>query len=427
MESIRLNNVSFVDDGTKIHYDYQVSKGIKKYFDLENKFYVKYGQKVEDTPLGLAVIPFISNIMPIAWFLDADVIIEELDTKFYDAVLSLKEKFKEYFPNRRFKGDLEVENLISDNIDGEETALLFSGGLDSFECYTRNYNLNPFLISIHGADVGIGDTKRWNDFVRYNSEEEIVNNERLFYIESNLREFYTYQVELLVNLGWWGKVQHGMALLGVIAPLGYQLGIDKIFIASSDTEGEIDLNSSWGSSPFIDEKMRWANSKVIHDGYQFSRTDKTDNLVSYVKTTGIPIKLRVCYSEKRDGYNCNVCEKCQRTIFGLILSGADPNIYGFNVPDNIYELILGNFTVNRTMDTAVKYLWKSLQVKAKSVDSLFILNNKEKEEKQVQEFINLDLDQIINTEGDEVTGTQKIKFVIRNRFPWLLKLYKSIK
>ena len=42
----------------------------------------------------------------------------------------------------------------------------------------------------------------------------------------------------------------------------------------------------------------------------------------------VPVKLRVCW-ESRGGENCCHCEKCYRTILGLIAEGADPNDYGF--------------------------------------------------------------------------------------------------
>ncbi len=421
---IKLHNITYTDDGKKIAYEYAVEQHIQKFFDNNQPYYVKYGVDVSQVPDSIAVIPFLSNIMPIAWFVGFDVHVPEVDKTFYESLTSLKEEFNTYHPDKKFKGSLQAEKLIENTIEGAEKCLLFSGGLDSFESYTRNYELNPYLISIHGADVEITDTKRWGDFVRYNQEEKIVNNDKLFYIESNLRDFYTYQVELLVDIGWWGKIQHGMALLGVIAPLGYHLGIHKIFIGSSNTE-EIDFG--WGSSPNIDEKMKWANSEVVHDGYHLRRTDKIDNIVSYSQQNDIQINLRVCYSEQRDGYNCNVCAKCQRTMFGFILSGANPNEYGFNVPDHLYELIFRNFESGSSMTEGLKYEWKCLQIKASEMTEFFVLNNKEIEQKEIEKFMTLDLDQLINQKSESRKTKQKLRFIIRNKFPWLRELYRKIR
>ncbi len=421
---VKLQEVTYTEEGKKINYDYSVDHQTQKFFDSNQPYYVKYGVDVSKVPDSIAVIPFLSNIMPIAWFVGFDVYVPEVDETFYHSLLSLKEEFNTYHPEKKFKGSLKAEKLIQNKIEGEETCLLFSGGLDSFESYTRNYELNPYLVSIHGADVEITDTKRWGDFVRYNEEEKIVNTNKLFYIETNVRDFYTYQVELLVDLGWWGKIQHGMALIGVIAPLGYHFNISKIFIGSSNTE-EIDFG--WGSSPNIDEKMKWANSSVVHDGYHLRRTDKIDNIFEYSRQNDVLINLRVCYSEHRDGYNCNVCAKCQRTIFGLILSGANPNDFGFTVPDNLYELIFKNFGPNSAMTEGLKYEWKCLQIKASEVIEFFVLQDKDREQKEIEKFMTLDLDRIVNQKSGSRKTKQKLRFIIRNKFPWLRELYRKIR
>lgn len=424
MKKLVLHSISYSDEGKKINYKYAVDSAIQKYFVKNQSFYSKYQIDVSKAPYSIAVIPFLANIMPIAWFVGFDVYVEEVDQTFLESLESLKSEFNKYHPKKNLQGTLIFENAIKNKIKGDRSCLLFSGGLDSFESYTRNYNLNPLLISIHGADVAIDDTKRWNDFVRFNNEESIVQQDNLYYIESNLRDFYTYQLELLVDIGWWGKVQHGMALLGAIAPFGFCEKITTILIGSSNTE---EINFGWGSSPEIDEKMKWANSSVIHDGYHLRRTEKINNIVKYCLENHESINLRVCYSEKRDGYNCNVCAKCQRTIFGLILSGANPNDYGFETPINLYELIFSNFGSDSSMTEGLKYEWKCLQEKASSVDNFFVLENKELEKEKIDDFVVLDLNEIINKKSEEVKKKQIWRFIVRNKFPWLTKLYKKIK
>ena len=424
MKRCTIEHITFVNNGCSIQYQYTFSTDIKKYFNSRAPYYVTYNLDVSTTPKSIAIIPLLANLMPIAWFAGFDVEVDVVDQVFFNSLISLKKEFNKYYPNKKFKGELIAKKLVDNTILGKETALLFSGGLDSFESYTRNYEKNPYLISIHGADVEIKDTKRWSDFKRYNTEEEIVANDKLFYIETNVRDFYTYKVELLVGIGWWGKIQHGMALLGVIAPLGYQLGITKILIGSSNT---VEVDFGWGSCPNIDEKMKWANSIVIHDGYHLRRPDKIDHIVAYVQKNNVHIKLRVCYSELRDGYNCSFCTKCQRTILGLLLSGANPNDYGFKVPKNIYSLILDNFKTGTTMSTGVKYEWKCLQDKANSSPTFFVLDNKDFEQEQLHTFINLNLEKLISVDLEKTKPIYKLKFILRNKFKEIYKTYKKIR
>ncbi|AUP77268.1 hypothetical protein [Flavivirga eckloniae] len=424
MEGFILNKISFEDDGKKICYDYSVAKSFSKYFNLNNPYYSKYQINVSDIPESIAVIPLLANLMPIAWFVGFDVHINEVDETFYNALINLKEEFTKYHPNKSLKGDLVAKSLIKNTISENKSALLFSGGLDSFESYTRNYDLNPYLISIHGADIEIGDTKRWEDFKRFNKEEHIVPNDMLQYIETNVRDFYTYKIELLVDIGWWGKIQHGMALLGVLAPLSYKLNFDNILIGSSNTN-EVDFG--WGSSPNIDEKMKWATCNVIHDGYHLRRTNKVENVVSYVNTNNTSIKLRVCYSELRNGANCNKCAKCQRTILGIILANDNPEKFGLEVPDNFYDRIFSNFNENTTMSKGLEYEWWCLQEKVKENKPFFVIEDEGKEKELLKKFVALDLKQIINKNEEKVNKLAIKKFIIRNKFSKLYEFYKRIR
>ncbi|MBU2951156.1 hypothetical protein KO493_10655 [Tamlana agarivorans] len=422
---LKLNNISFQDNHTKIGYEYEVSKSISSYFNEDKPFYVHYDKNIKNTPKSIAVIPFLANIMPISWFVGFDVYIDEIDETFYNSLQTLKKQFQKYHPNKEIKGTLHYTKLISNEIKGDGTSLLFSGGLDSFDSLTRHYHKDPYLFSIHGADVEIKDTKRWEEFKQFNRAEKILNQDRLFYIESNLREFYTYKVDLLVDhLGWWGAVQHGMALIGVLAPMSYKFGITNVNIAASATN---EITYSWGSSPYIDENMKWANTTVTHEGYQFKRTDKTDHVVKFINDTGYRLTLRVCYADERTGANCNTCHKCQRTALSIILSGANPNDYGFNLPDNFYDLIFRNFGEDCIMTTGIKYQWACIQDKARSVDSFFILKDEEKEKAAIQKFIDLNLDDIVNKNESQVKENKKRKFILKNKFPFLYKVYQKIK
>ena len=83
---------------------------------------------------------------------------------------------------------------------------------------------------------------------------------------------------LLPNLGWWGSVQHGLALNGVVAPLAQKKGYENIFIASSYTDN---IKITWGSTPEIDNNISWASTRVIHDGYELKRQDKLSFIVNF--------------------------------------------------------------------------------------------------------------------------------------------------
>ncbi|GEP50374.1 hypothetical protein FNO01nite_10460 [Flavobacterium noncentrifugens] len=420
----KISPSTFSGDGKTIVYNYEASRDISKYFSKKESFFAAYDKIVSGVPESIVVIPLLANIMPIAWFAGFDVYVDELDATFYQSLIELKAEFSKHFSNIKNEGKLHVNRLVQNTFTQNHSALLFSGGLDSFESLTRNIAADPFLVSIHGADIEISDTKRWDDFVRFNKEEPIVNDSKLCYVTSNLRTFYTYEVDLLVEINWWGKIQHGMALIGLIAPLSYLNGITTIMIASSNT-GEVSFG--WGSTSETDEKVKWANTKVIHDGFHLRRTDKIQNIVDFAKKTGEHVKLRVCYSEFRKGYNCSECAKCQRTMLGIVLSGENPNDYGFNVGKNFYDLILKNFGENAIMTTGVAYEWKCLQEKARESQNPYVISDKISEMNNINTFAALPLDEIINKNAAKGQGIKKAKYILMAKFPKLFKVYLNIR
>lgn len=420
---LKLDEIIYSDNGRKIGYQYSYSNDISKFFNKKEPYYVKYQVDVSQLSKSINVIPFLASIMPIAWFVGFDVYVDELDETFYNSLKELKEEFSKHFTGIK-QSTLHVNQLVKNQIDKDNYGLLFSGGLDAFESFTRNIDKKPYLISVHGADIDIDDVEKWEEFKRFNQEETLLDQNKLCYVESNLRRFYTYEVDLLVGVGWWGKIQHGMALLSLIAPLSILYGIKTTLIASSNT-GEV--NFGWGSTFETDEKVRWANQKVIHDGFEFRRTEKIENIIKFGQKTGQKVKLRVCYSELREGYNCNICPKCQRTMFGFILSGINPNEYGFKVTKNFYDLILKNFNEDAIMTVGVKYEWQCLQDKAKKTDKPFIISNEQEELIKFNTFVNLDLNKIVNKNINKIQKQNQWKFIVINKFPKIFKLYMKIR
>lgn len=424
METFKLKSLNYTENGKRIEYSYEISDKLKSYFDLKNNFYVAYDVDISNIPLSIAIIPLLANIMPISWIVGFDVFVDEIDSTFVSSLDILKEQFKAFHPDKEIKGNLHVKRKVDNHISGESVAQLFSGGLDSWDTFTRTYDKDPFLISIHGADVPIKDTETWEKFKRFNAEERIINHDKLFYVEANLHDFYTYKLDLLADLGWWGTVQHGMALLGVLAPLSIKLGFRYLNIAASATP---EVEYTWGSSPKIDENMLWANTKVYHEGFHLDRTQKIENVVNFVDEHKVPLKLRVCYSDLRDGYNCNVCAKCQRTILSLILLNRDPTNFGFTVPPNFYKLLFWNFNEETVMTEGIKYQWRRLQLMAKNADTFFVLKNKETEEQLIKDFSLINLDEVVNKNKNKVQKKKVLKFQLRNRFPGLYTLFQKIK
>lgn len=154
------------------------------------------------------------------------------------------------------------------------------------------------------------------------------------FLKSNFRKFLKEQVlteEFKDELkdSWWHGIQHGIGLLGHIAPYCYQYNIVTHYIPA--TYNSRDINVRCASYPTIDESLEFANCKIIHEGFDKTRQQKIENICNYTKKSNKSIKLRVCYMERGTKLNCCHCEKCYRTMLAILSEKQDPRNYGFEI------------------------------------------------------------------------------------------------
>ena len=148
-------------------------------------------------------------------------------------------------------------------------------------------------------------------------------------VKSFLRYFINEQ-ELNKRISidnWWHGYQHGIGIICHAAPISYLQNKRIIYFASSYAlayKGKV----TCASDPSIDNFVRFGDSLVIHDGYEYTRQDKLANIVRFSIGNKKKIDLRVCW-ENKGGTNCCNCEKCWRTILGIYSLNDDPRKYGF--------------------------------------------------------------------------------------------------
>ena len=422
--TLEITAIKFRDNGTKIEYQYTYDKAISKYFNTKELFFVSYNLDVSKTPNSIAIIPLLANLMPIAWFGGFDVCVEELDETFFGSLEKIKIEFQKLFVELKgVESNLKVKSIINNTNYETNAAMLFSGGVDAYATYFRHRKENLDLITIHGADIEINDMKQWDSVVSLNENERLLTNNKNHYIKSNLRTFYTYKVEfLLKERGWWGKVQHGLALNCLLAPLSTIYNYSKIYIASSYTDN---IKISWGSTPEIDNLIKWSSVFVIHDGYELKRQEKVNLIIDSAKKLDEKIKLRVCYSELNKEVNCSKCEKCFRTIFGIILSNDNPNKYGFNVDESVYDSTL-NMLENGFKTEGVQYFWWEINEAISNSTDFYNFSNKEYEKNKMialQKLLNLNFEIGVK----KPSNLNKLKYKLINTFPKVFKIYLHYK
>ena len=330
MNTIKLNKINVEEK--VVTYDYEVVGEWSVYFNKNISMEIEYSLDISAVPKSVLAVSFISNILPMIWLCDATCYLNKVDKDFYDNLPLVKKGYEDMYPMFQFKGKI-VADKIESNIPNQKnaSATFFSGGVDAYTTLLRHIDEKPHLVTLWGADVKLDDVEGWSNV---QSHIETVAKEyglKYYIIKSNFRTVINEsKLDYLVKESldaWWHGFQHGVALIGHIAPLAHILGLKYAYIASSypkNMKGQY----TCASDPTIDNYVRYGGCRTIHDGYEWDRQDKIHFLVSK-KNEGNPISLRVCWVTK-GGKNCCECEKCYRTILEIISEVGNPNEYGFN-------------------------------------------------------------------------------------------------
>lgn len=371
MEEIILENIEKKENIIK--YSFSISDGYKEFF-TEKPFVIEYPKNIENIPDSVAAIPFVANVIPIIWLTNGTLHIKNLDKDFYNCLFEVKKGYETMFPESTFSGKLAVENIIPCDSATGGSVVFFSGGLDAVQTLVSHINEKPRLLAIWGADIRYDNTDGW-EIVRRSIEGSAHNFDlSVDIIRSSFREFDNeaalnnhFFKQLKDN--WWHGVKHGIALLGHAAPYAYIYGLSTVYIASTNCPADGPVRCA--SNPLTDNHVRYNGAKVIHDGFEYSRQDKVHNVVDYVKKTGTKIPLRVCW-ETQAGTNCCKCEKCYRTMAGLLAEGANPIDYGFKESTDTLPFMHFYIVGQYSQSSVIKDYWPHIRERVVEKKALLV-------------------------------------------------------
>lgn len=338
---IKLQQVEIAN--SKIVYRYQVTGKIREAFNQAESFTIDYFEDIANTPLSIAVIPFLANVLPMAWVYDAEIEVAELDRDFWEKLDQVKTGFVKMYPKIKFGGRLCVTQLISNQLKlkNDATGLLFSGGVDATSSLITmlKAGYRPRLITLWGADVALNDQAGWQEKSQHT--EFVAQSFQLStsFVKSEFRTFLNEgvldkKVEARAGDMWWHGFQHGLGILGHAAPLIYKYQLQQLHIAATFVEGN---TVPCASDPSIDEHFCVAGHQTIHNGYDLNRQKKVANICEFVQQQSdlgrLPIK--VCWKSE-GAKNCGVCEKCMRTACEFLAEGGDLAMFALEKFDSNY-------------------------------------------------------------------------------------------
>lgn len=336
MKQIRVD--SLCTNRNELKLSFTVDRELKQYFK-ESTLTIDYtvnGKELllDMVPYSVLVLPFVCNILPIAWLTDTEIVLQELDEDFYKSIDNFKQGYIDMYPNCEFKGRVKVEKVVNNNVaDTFRSASFFSAGVDAYCTLARHIHERPDLMTIWGADIPYDNEVGWSALAKAISTEAKKLKLPFIVIHSNFRNIVhesnlTKEFQPILRDGWWHGVQHGIGLIGHAAPSNYLRKVTTQYIAASYWPGAKLTCASW---PTIDNYVRFCGCSTVHDAF-IPRQDKIITIIGAHYKENMPVKLHVCW-KTTTGENCCICEKCCRTIMSLIAEAENPADYGFKLDD----------------------------------------------------------------------------------------------
>lgn len=155
----------------RIEVIYKAEGKIREQFNPEiSSFWCEYSVPVGKVPAGIAVIPFVCNVLPLVWLTDAELLVSELDHEFYMSISAFKQGFVEMYPHVKFAGKVTVERFIECHVHEdrkERNALFFSGGVDAMASLLAHRDEKPDLVTVWGADIRLHDYAGWENVMKH--------------------------------------------------------------------------------------------------------------------------------------------------------------------------------------------------------------------------------------------------------------------
>lgn len=413
---ITVTSVSTIGNRLEVAYTLEGEAG--RYFNpAVSTFRADYSEDISGVLQGVAVIPFVGNVLPIVWLADLELVVPELDREFFYCLPEVRHGYMLLSPMLNFLGGrLTVGRITDDSYEpSPREAVLFSGGVDAFATLLGHVGSHPMPITLRGADVALDDDEGWRvvtDHVRATAETFGLPAPQ--FVETNFRGFIDYGNHLwrLIRKSpddWWHGYQHGLGIICHAAPIAWLHKLGRVYIASSFT---YDHSFICASDPVIDSHVRFAGAEVRHDGYHMNRIEKVRRIVSACERLGKSVTLRVCWAS-RGGRNCCQCEKCVRTIFNILAVGGNPEQYGFNIPPEAarhYKSIVEDVLFDHEN---IRISWYEIQNYVREHKPAAIVDNE-----NYNWILNLDIDRnrpaVVRCVRKLKRGVNKIKRIIKN-------------
>jgi hypothetical protein len=248
---------------------------------------------------------------------------------------------------RRIRIEPRTTRRVRTSARPARAGLLFSGGIDSLATLRRNRLRFP---PEHPGSIKDGlcvfgleqsDPRRFEYVFR--SVSRIAADAAISLIPVYTNVYLQYRDEDARNrFRFWALQLQG----GALAAIGHAFAgrLSTVYVAATDAIPDLSLLHQreippYGTHPLIDPNYSSSDLRIHHDGIDLSRLQK----IALIADWPIALQnLRVCNQFEQyepDRLNCGRCEKCLRTMLGLLVIGKLQESRAFPITDVAAALI----------------------------------------------------------------------------------------
>lgn len=254
----------------------------------------------------------------------------------------------------------------------ERAGMFLSGGIDSLGIVRENrlnFPLEHPRAFKDGLTLNTGMSAEC--FLKGWKDQFGIFQERLISFSDIARDANLTLIPVYTNIRYMGldddffEYQFQGAILAAVAH-AFSGRLTSVSIAASDSIPGMAVARKenlrpWGSHPLLDQNYSSSNLRILHDGLTLSRLERTELVANWNEALQ---NVQVCPREW-PGKNCGKCDKCVRTMLGLVVLEALERTHAFPKDDVSEEMVSKIKITNPFAKTDYSELITPLRVKGR--------------------------------------------------------------
>jgi hypothetical protein len=353
--------------GSALRYVPSAALARKRLFrgDLSFHYDGPAGEALGSMPTSILWSPGLFNVAPLVWAFGLTLSVPFRHEPMERGLEKIRAKLQQFYPSMSWAGRIVFEGEMEPTAAYAGAVAFYSGGLDSVQTVYRHFDEHPELVFL---DLEALSPAFRRDSLRMAREFARAHQLSLTCIATNIATFIdrdrlNFGALRAIGQNWWTGVQYGLGMTSAAAPVAYVKRAGTVYYASSFNE---EFNVAGGSDPELEGNVAWPGSRVIHDSFDRTRQRKIEMLAADRPMPSVRPYLQVCHGPLDGLLNCGTCEKCLRTMAGLMVEGEEPADWGFKIDGGAAMRRIANaFAAQRlTILGSHKFMWTDIRRRA---------------------------------------------------------------